>query len=149
MTTFVTLSSVPYKERNAEGNFEWTFSGPPLRVAKFDVHGQNMSQPFDNEEYVDIFQPGFVGVQESYACPPTTFANSRPKGNSGRAGATEDRFKGCDSCAYPLLSNEGSNGIINCTVAVCGDGRVAWQSSEQCDDGNNQINDYWLLTPET
>ena len=141
VTTFVTLSSVPYKERNADGNFEWTFSGPPLRVAKFDVHGQNMSQPFDNEEYVDIFQPGFVGVQESYACPPTTFANSRPKGNSGRAGATEDRFKGCDSCAYPLLSNEGSNGIINCTVAVCGDGRVAWQSSEQCDDGNNEIND--------
>ena len=146
VTEFVTLSSVPYEKRDEKGDLtgEWYFSGPPLRVAKFEVYGQSMAKVFERKAHVNIFQPGYVGGQEKYACPPTTFANSREDVQVSQllpAGATPDIFTGCDVCAYPMMSKEGSTVIVNCTSNVCGDGRVSWQSSEQCDDGNRVLND--------
>ena len=146
VTEFVTLSSVPYEERDEKGELtgEWFFSGAPLRVAKFEVYGQDMAQVFKRKANVNIFQPGYVGGQEKYACPPTTFANSREDVQVSQllpAGATPDMFTGCDVCAYPMMSKEGSTVIVNCTSNVCGDGRVSWQSTEQCDDGNRVVND--------
>jgi len=105
-----------------------------LKIAEVDVHGQDMAAIFSAESYLNLFAP--TGTSEPFACPATTFFTSHS--------AIEDSkkiYSGCSICPYPKTSNIGSMGSVNCTCAICGDGRVSWQQDEQCDDGNLEVND--------
>jgi len=124
VSSFVTFRAIPRTD------------GKTIRVAELDVVGQNLGHVFGPETYVDITYPGYAAPNGgTYMCPPTTFATmyERP--------GLSALFWGCAVCPYPTGSIEGSTHLHNCSCPVCGDSKVSWQSTEQCDDGNVAVND--------
>ena len=109
--------------------------GFTLQIGEVDLHGQDVSQIFGAESYLNLFQP-VAGAAEPFSCPATTFSTSY----QSRAGGAK-AYSGCSVCPYPMGSDVASTTFANCTCATCGDGRVSWQQQEQCDDGNVAVND--------
>ena len=106
-------------------------------------HGQELSEALDSAQTVNFFAPGYLASasEAPYQCPATTFRAGAGSGTApglcGEQGVVgEGAGCSCTPCAYPLMSLPGSTHEGNCTCPSCGDGRLSWQSNEQCDDGN-------------
>mmetsp|Transcript_51325 Transcript_51325/g.120591 ORF Transcript_51325/g.120591 Transcript_51325/m.120591 type:complete len:880 (-) Transcript_51325:32-2671(-) len=100
-----------------------------VNVAIVDFFGQEMSQILDARA-VNIFQNGYV--DGGYKCPSTT---SKIGSTTARLCPTGDaKDCSCEPCMFPMISNLTGEG--ECSCPACGDGRLNWQFSEECDDGN-------------
>ena len=94
VSSFVTMRAVPRDDDRV------------VRLAMFEVYGQNTSELFTNGKYVNIFEPGYARVEgdsvtQSYGCPPTTFATSYPPLSLSKGWVVQDAGARSDDMVRP------------------------------------------------